>query len=374
MQKLTPRRAAVPVLCAVLAAAAPAAAAPAAATAAATARATVRHWTVSYVDTAQPAEFRDVAAIAWNDVWAVGVTDEFCGQRAPQSAIVKRYDGRRWVSVQLPRTYRTADLWAVGGSSPRNVWILGRVTNALGGDAHVLALRWNGVQWSRLGWWAGNGITSQVLVLSPSDVWAFGIGTRHYNGHAWTRYRYHLPYGLLWASAISPNDIWAAGYVRATQAPTAARWHNGAWTQVPLPAITSSPPGPYVTGIYAASDKDVWEGVTVVSVSDRASAQALRWDGTTWTTIPVPAVVSLEHINGDGHGGAWAVANGQGAVAHFTAGTWRISRLPHPTGRPPEPSGLARVPRSTTVYVVGQLQAGACPRYPGFATVWKYRR
>ena len=312
-------------------------------------------WRIAFAASSIYSDFTGIAALSARNVWAVG-TNQPPGPIQDQTMTIRRWDGRAWIRVSLPATYRHAYLFTVAGSTSANVWVFGQWRNSKGLDGHLFALRWNGQRWMRTGWWPGYNQVSAAVVLSRTDVWMFSQGTWHYNGHGWKAYK--LPFDLVQASAISGNDIWAVGSDNVTSGPVLARWHDGRWAAEPLPQLASSA---VFTDLIAPSDGDIW--VVGATGTTKSPALSLRRHDGVWTRYKVRALASFGAVVADGHGGLWATFNGfAGAgVAQFSSGSWHLVRLPTVTGKGTGIQELSRVPGSGTVYAAGALFFGGYP-------------
>jgi hypothetical protein len=92
-------------------------------------------------------EFFGVAAIASNDVWAVG---GYGADSDPDRVRVAHWDGEQWRKVHAPNPGSEDNrLWAVGGSGPNDVWAVGSFSDG-GDDVRRLYLHWDGDRWSRV--------------------------------------------------------------------------------------------------------------------------------------------------------------------------------------------------------------------------------
>jgi hypothetical protein len=295
--------------------------------------------------------FNGTLALSSHDAWAVGNITFYTKQPEVRQPVIRRWNGKSWAAVSLPKTYRHAYLYEVAGSSPANVWVFGQWQNSLGADIHAFALRWNGGSWSRAGWWATSGDVSGAVVLSPRNVWIFGgAGTWHYDGKGWTSFQ--LPYTLNRASAITGNDIWAVS--TAPGKPALARWHNHHWSPQPLPANILADQVT-LTDVTATPAGDIWV-VGFYPSQGRFVPVALEWARGRWQQVPNPANLEPDRVIYDGLGGLWISLSKQGsptAILHYTAGKWRTVTLPQVLGKEALPIPLARVPGSPTIFAAG---------------------
>lgn len=132
----------------------------------------------------------DVAVVSETDVWAVGST-------SPNSTLIWRWNGASWVTVPSPDV---GPLFAVDAVSQYDVWAVG--------DNSVL--RWDGSQWNTAAP-PGIGALYGVAALAWNDVWVVGTGLAHWNGTRWTTVPNPSTGTLNGISALNAYDIWAAG-------------------------------------------------------------------------------------------------------------------------------------------------------------------
>ncbi|MFL6075949.1 MAG: hypothetical protein ACJ73S_21385 [Mycobacteriales bacterium] len=236
------------------------------------------------------------------------------------------------------------DAWAVGGTYKAGVGVTGG-TQALG----ALVEHWDGTRWSTV----ANPLAGQpdttlnvVKALSPTDVWAAGWrgdgnGTfatlvEHWNGTEWTV----LPTppganraGIRALSASGPDDVWISGAQGSPDSPTTAtalieHWDGHTWTVADLPDLGNT----RVSGLYAAGPNDVWATTEVQGTG--VASSFLHWDGHTWTVDPAPGLKAYGlgtyyfGMGGTGHDDVWATGwtydfgagNGTPQIAHLSCG------------------------------------------------------
>jgi hypothetical protein len=99
----------------------------------------------------------------------------------------------------------------------------------------------------------------------PSDVWAVGAGTQHWDGAKWTRVDAGSGSNELRAlSGSASNNVWAAG-----DGGTVVRWNGLGWSAVTRPTSDD------LYGIWVAGPNEVYVAVW--------SGQIWFWNGSTWT-------------------------------------------------------------------------------------------
>jgi len=261
---------------------------------------------------------RGVTAIAADDVWAVGYTVSYDD---PYQSLTMHWTGAAWSTVDSPNyTFPGAynalldvaavasnDVWAVGGSP-------------LGGvSARGLLLHFDGVSWSlrpgppNFEFWASS-TRSSVVAVSATDVWAVGdYDPWHFDGTAWT-----VPAaGAQFANdvhAAGPGAVWAAGsfiadpYSGGVRYPIGYRLTGTGWQQQ---LATDFGPGAF-NGVAVRAADDV----IAVGYSGQFT-HALRWNGTTWQRLaagnanPSPSTTL-------------AIANVLQGVAHAGTSVWAV--------------------------------------------------
>ncbi|MFB4302462.1 hypothetical protein [Actinomadura sp. NTSP31] len=150
------------------------------------------------------------------------------------------------------------------------------------------------------------------------------------------------------AAARAATDAWAVGQFTAPDADAdgqqmlAARWDGAQWRQVATPAVSHQ--DEVLSGVSADAADDAWAVGFTKKVSAAArSPLAVHWNGTAWTSVPVPntaggaksvftGVAALAPDN------AWAVGRGLDAralVEHWNGTSWTVA----PTPAPPVPAG-----------------------------------
>jgi Holliday junction resolvase len=200
-------------------------------------------------------------------------------------------------------------LTGVAALSATNVWAVGSSCSSTNVE-RALILHWNGSTWSvvkspSVGLY-GNRL-SQVVAVSPTDIWAVGTyePTRswypvrsfflHWNGAGW-RVVPSPSVGtadtatiLSDITAVSRTNLWAVGTWRTRGGNGGAvtmRWNGTAWKLVPVPASTKYEPA----SIDAVSADDIWATGTRYSMVGTIATFSMHWNGRAWGVIPMPNV------------------------------------------------------------------------------------
>ena len=186
-----------------------------------------------------------VSARAGNDVWAVGDFDNY--DRTLKSTLVEHWDGSAWSVVPSPNVGTDNNrLFGVAAVAGNDVWAVGfYVTGSL---FQTLAEHWNGTAWAVVpSPNVGISITQLfgVAAVAGNDVWAVGDSAsnayddvtlvEHWDGGAWSV----VPSpnagnggGELTAvAARAGNDVWAVG--DGNQQTLVEHWNGSAWSIVP---------------------------------------------------------------------------------------------------------------------------------------------
>jgi hypothetical protein len=356
-----------------------AAAAVAAATVLAAGLAAASGWTVVPVPPAgQPAALAGVSADSSTDAWAVGWT----GGGFRTSALADHWNGRSWQQAAIgTREALTAvsaasptDAWAVGrvlfyGNSSvayhwdgstwtqtaTSLFHAGQGVADIGpGNAWAVGMHlqhWNGTTWTAQafpdpanpGQTTTWGALGAISAHGASDIWvtgAYNTSTTcattceqtfalHWNGTSWSLVPMppvnrstdpSLDYALTSAEAISPPDVWAAGFTYDSTSPGSPlstlveHWDRTRWSVVPAPSPGTASA---LTGITASSAGSVWAvGYDTPTGAPGPQTLTLFWNGTSWATGPSPHPGSSSTL------GAVSAAPG-------TATTWAVgSNIP----------------------------------------------
>jgi len=240
-----------------------------------------------------------------SNVWAVGAV------RPPRSgtshSLVFRYDGAAWRSV--PRTGLPGDegLLGVDAVSTTDVWVVGdRPAGVVRGE--TVAAHWNGTTWTREPTPNGNpdGFNNlNGVAAAGGTVWAVGTyvdPTSSVNrrklilqraGGSWrvsAAPRVANYERLTAVDATGPADAWAVGSVSSDPqngplVPLALRWNGTSWVSMTLPAGGSTA----LAGVDAGTPSDVW-AVGSSASADGTQPYVARFDGSSWRRVATPTI------------------------------------------------------------------------------------
>lgn len=250
-------------------------------------------------------ELADVDASSLSDVWAVGATvsNREDGAREIRPLTV-HWDGSAWTAVPNPVTV-DSHVSGVAAIAPDDVWAVGATLPGLS-ESRPMTMHWNGSSWRRVA--APHIDYANFLAVdgtSSDDVWAVGTVRRfrsrflaaHWDGDAWTAVR--LPESdselavLQDVVAVAPDDVWAVGYRLVPDTspelrtePVSAHFDGVGWRLVPVPDTTTGGSSE-LSGLTVTGSSDVWAvGWTTGAAGEQPLA--LRWTGSAWVR-PLPA-------------------------------------------------------------------------------------
>jgi len=146
-----------------------------------------------------------VGGIATNDLWAVGAFTEEESFH-PWRTLTLHWDGAQWSVVPSPSPAGVDQLNAVAAIATDDVWAVGQ-DSAL----RSLFLHWDGQAWSIVDGPPDSGPQNAVAALATDDVWSAGFGRfHHWDGNSWSTIP-NPPISPRGLTAIASNDIWASG-------------------------------------------------------------------------------------------------------------------------------------------------------------------
>lgn len=159
-----------------------------------------------------------------------------------------------------------------------------------------------------------------VAAVSASDAWAAGNGfdefgpddgpiIERWNGSSWNIVDTTLPdeATLTDVSALGADDVWAVGSAFVTTlSPFVAHWDGTSWSSVPVPNPGNL--GAALEGVEMLASDDVW-AVGWQDGEHFGDDQTLveHWDGTSWTVVPSPSpsVAQLSDVSGSSSTDVW---------------------------------------------------------------------
>jgi hypothetical protein len=295
-----------------------------------------------------------VAAISPRDVWSVGGQLNYGVGAGP---LTLHWDGTNWRVVPSVRPADTTfvTLAGVAALAPNDVWAVGSHD---AGSAHLLqplVEHWDGAAWhivsSPLPQGATNGLLSSVSrIPGTPGLWAVGDWSHYavpalpqpllerWDGTSWQLVTSPaLPSGAIGGSwtgvvALSTTNAWAVGtdYIRNSVDlhPLIGHWDGTSWTTVASPDAFGE-----LDSVAAAGAHDVRAAGSFLTGSGASNGNGRRvplieqWNGTAWQmmTSPEPsgALSGPLSIATDGSGAYWAVGSSLTAVNVYQTLTLR---------------------------------------------------
>jgi hypothetical protein len=275
------------------------------------------------------------AAIAANDIWAVGSFIP-AGSNTIQP-LAEHFNGTSWSVVPTPSN-PGGEFFSVSGVAGNDVWAVG----ANGQTNGALIEHWNGSAWSIVAAppQPGGGWLNSVTAISANNVWAVGFTAghnliEHFDGTSWSIVASPTPRNsdLFGVSGTSANDVWAVGETgRSDSRVEILHWNGTAWSTVSAP--NASPFANTLQSVTAIAPNDAW-------AVGNADGQSLieHWDGTSWSIVASPSLnsgVTLTGISAASANNIWAVGytvdpatgNLQTVTEHFDGTSWSIIASP----------------------------------------------
>lgn len=256
--------------------------------------------------------FFDVATPDAHSTWAVGLRD---GDRlSPLMYAKDDRDGKGWREVPTAPTSAFSRMNSVDGVSARDGLMVGDYDEDLGG---ILTEHWDGERWRAVvAEAAPDTLAADLLgvdMLSPDDGWAVGSSQildeliplpdggvevvdhregmiQHWNGTSWEPVP--LPdvaesWNLQSVTARAADDVWAVGFAGSTGQPVALHYDGEGWEQVRVPPYGGGKAD--LTDVVVKGKKEVWlVGARKASVDAELEGLVLRYDGRSWSRVPLP--------------------------------------------------------------------------------------
>jgi hypothetical protein len=295
----------------------------------------------------------EVVALSANDVWAVGSSSPYQSYSATRGYIL-HWNGMEW-SIALSHdgalngiyALSANDIWAVGGTAPPTF-----------GETRTLTLHWNGATWEEVST-PDTGPYSElkgVSAVSTDDAWAVGSHVQggfrqgfvmHWDGSTWVVVLTPPGAGIFGEiAAITTSDVWVVG--SSSNAARAYHWDGSEWTSSPLPG---SMPGS-LNAISAIASNDIW--------AVGSNSHALHWDGTSWSDMSpsIQRPFSLTDVVAVAPNDVWAAGAqytgviGDPLVLHWDGITWTEIPAPRVGSGSNSLQGVAVV-AATDVWAVG---------------------
>jgi hypothetical protein len=196
-------------------------------------------WSVVPVPTpagATSSQLSGISALSPSDLWAVGSVAAVVGTTVQTRTLVEHWNGTTWGIVTSRNASNSNLLTGVAAVAGNNVWAVGYTitTDGTNQPDKTLVEHWNGSAWSVVASPspASNDTLSGVAARSAGDVWAVGTRqdrsgaipidrtlTEHWNGSAWSVVASPNVGGndnLLNGVSATTGDVWTVGSSEVT--------------------------------------------------------------------------------------------------------------------------------------------------------------
>lgn len=188
-----------------------------------------------------------------------------------------------------------------------------------------------------------NGLAA-ASASSPSDIWAVGESTIHFDGTKWTAFQPATNTGDTFSNLagvvdISPTLAWAAGNVTTSASipgQVINQWNGTQWSVFPGPTFASGDQ-PNIKAMASTSATDIWAIGDLLSDNGQLLSYLFEhYDGTSWTASTIiSGDAFLLGASADATNDAWSVGfNGpendssRTLAMHFDGSSWRTSNTP----------------------------------------------
>jgi hypothetical protein len=299
-------------------------------------------WSIAASPTlATPNELLAITAVAANDVWAVG------GYDSGGQALIQHWNGSAWDVVPNPNPGTFNRFLGVAAISSNDVWAVGITSN--GGLNQTLIEHWDGTSWQVI---PSPNIPNQHNQLnavtavpgSPNELWAVGEAgpsalILHWDGSQWSIVpspNAGIVPKLTSVVAISANDVWAVGWTGSNSGPVTLteHWNGSTWNVVPSP--NPSPESNRLLGVTALAAGNVWAVGDFNAPGGNGQVLILKWNGASWEQVPGDNTgpsglgFSMNAISAISGTDIWGVGSNSHALAEHWNGTeWSIVSAPN---------------------------------------------
>ena len=194
---------------------------------------------------------------------------------------------------------------------------------------------------------SSDNILYATAATGPHDMWAVGrqySGSDYQNlilfngGSGWSQVPAPGPgfdfSELTAVSTSGPSDAWAAGFndtgdPDTSEAAQVMHWDGTSWTSAPLPALPGALNEDSGPGIVDISPTDAWLAGGWES-GDTSGSFLAHWNGTAWSLVSHPHAVAFSSIAAQNAHDIWAVGTGTGSsfpavIEHYDGSKWTTS-------------------------------------------------
>jgi hypothetical protein len=262
-----------------------------------------------------------------------------------------------WTTVPSPNEVPGRNfLLGADASDASHVWAVGRLIRPDGTGFQSRVLQHDGTAWrpASLSGFPGDDELVDVDAVSSNEAWAAGTSFQRIGRSSTLVARWD---GSAWTPELTPNGnrsslnnlagvtatggtVWAVGaYIiepgSANRRGLILQRTEGSWRIVPTPRVQVTE---LLDGVDATGPTDAWAvGWGGNDSSAPAVPIALRWDGTSWQSVPLPSTESalLYTVDALSPSNVWVAGEtytgGSGRqpyVAHFDGTSWRRVATP----------------------------------------------
>ncbi len=294
-------------------------------------------------------ELYGIAAIAAQDIWAVGVYRIGTGN---YNTLTEHWDGTNWSIVTSPNPTAGGDyLNSVAAISANNVWAVGEYFDQNASSESTLIEHWNGTSWKVI---SGanpdifNGLNG-VTAISAQDIWVVGVATNSFPAsQLLARHDFQSKQALL---TLAPS---------IQEQTLIEHWDGTAWKVVksPTPLHSAS-----LSAVAGSSATDVWAaGFIVINKTRTFNTLIEHWNGTAWSTVSSPNPGSgndlLSGVAAISPNNAWVVGydnlNGTTLIEQWNHTAWSVVSSPNPSSLVIL-SAVASIKNTTSLWTVGHF-------------------
>lgn len=225
---------------------------------------------------------------------------------------------------RITETHADAQLFDVAAIGDANAWAVGAAV--VDGRNHAVVRHWDGTAWQPVAVPASveAAYLDHVAASSDGDVWITGSDARdqaytlHWDGTTWqVSYRTTFEPGGDSIAVLAPDDVWLLGRGASSLTAGSARHFDGtAWTTVPIPG--------YVDDVSVVSAQDIW-ATGLVSGSTQPLAAVMHWNGQAWSTaLTRTGDAYFDGVQALGATDVWVTgqSSNQGLTLHWNGTTW----------------------------------------------------
>lgn len=244
-----------------------------------------------------------VSAVAEDDVWAVGWF--ISGGSPSDQTLIQHWKDNTWSIVTSPNPGTSQNrLFSVAAIASNNVWAVGEKND--GFDPYrTLIVHWNGTSWTDVAspnQGSGQNSLHGISAVAEDDIWAVGSYIadglyhtliEHWNGRSWsitpspnpgTAFNAHRG-----VAGISSDDAWAVGQYASNEGGRSLtqHWKNSTWNAISTPNQGGAS---NLTAVAAIATNDVWAvgGYFPDSCWFCIQTLTMHWNGSQWTIVSSP--------------------------------------------------------------------------------------